>query len=867
MFYRVIKGQEHKLKISSNIHDSNELMFPAYQQALSALNEIIVRAKAFDRTALCSELYGYSQNIIVFSGRRGQGKTSTMVSFSGAMAHGNLEMPSLANCAFEVLPPIDPTIMNENQNILGVILSRMYRLAETRWENRASGNGFSLCGPTEAQKNDLLKLFQKCLNGLNAIYDKNNKPIKSLREINELSDSSLLKQNIYELTNQLLAFIAGENRNQAFLVLQLDDTDYQVQMGYQILEDLRKFFSIPNVIILMATDMKMLRPVVLQHFLSEFNRNLEYHILETKELEKIVSKYLDKLLPPTHVVYLPKLDDCVVRNGRRMTALYEDGNGKNLLNEEGNGSSVTISAQPLILRYIYRKTGIIFSASDSYFHGIIPTTLRGLGQLLSLLSSMPDVPNVMPPTGRTTLELVEYVKRRVAILEANLPLFENYFLNEWLNAKLPGEKAEIIKKLHEIDANERIRYTMRQLENLYPAKMVQAPNETAESRNFNEDFAFADFFAYLKDLESKHREPEDICFYFSIRATFTILFHKAALRQERIAVDKYQHGELLVFDFSPEDTNIPDTYCLPLGLTARNQILVSFNYPQREYTPSEMFVMDCLYRHYHAHPQSGNILEKDAKCFSFMHFITLALSLGHKVEEKLFSTQLSQSWLYSIQMSSLAISINWDVHEEVYTTLKKGISEPTVKTYRDVLQILFKRIDQIVENINNENMEYSPMLSSTIVGILECLSSSPSGNGITAIQNCYAGLENILGANNKKMIDQLCEVYKSACAVKQELRDAESDLTLIPRAMAGMYRFLDQYNSAAQDIMGDGHRLINGDFPMRKIETENAYPPIQEFVTANEFWQCFTKKLDKMCQRCGTSKKEVRAMALQSEKK
>lgn len=864
MLYRVIKGQEHKLKISSNIHDSEELMYPAYQQALSALNEIVTRAKAFDRSALCSELYGYSQNIIVFSGRRGQGKTSTMVSFSNAMAQSvlrsNLNGLSLSDCTFEVLPPIDPTIMNKNQNILGVILSRMYRLAENRWENRSGGNSFSLCGPTEAQKNDLLKLFQKCLSGLNAIYDENNKTIKSLREINDLSDSSLLKQNIYDLTSQLLTFAAGETKKQSFLVIQLDDTDFQVQMGYQLLEDLRKFFSIPNVIILMATDMKMLRTVVLQHFLQEFERNLKSDVLETKELEKIVSKYLDKLIPPTHVVHLPKLDDCVVRYGRRMSALYDDGSGKNLLiTEEETHSNITISAQPQILRYIYRKTGIVFASSDSCFHGIIPTTLRGLGQLLGLLSSMPDVPKVIPTNATTTLEYVEYVKRRVAILETNLPLFESYFLNEWLNAKLPAKKAEIIKKLSEIDADERIRYVMRQLKELYtddPQRKEETPK----------DLAFADFFAYLKNLERNHREPEDLCFYFSIRTTFTVLFHKAALWQERIAIDEYDSKKLLVFDFSPETTNILDTYCLPSGLSAGDHDLVAPLDPNEENRIPKGFVMDHLYRYYYANPLSGETSDVQTSYFSFMHFITLALSLGNKEGQKLLNNQLSQSWLYDIQMSSLAVAANLDVQELICATLNEHIIEPTAKSHRDVLQFLFKRIDQIAEEINKEKKEYPQMLSSNIVGILECLSSTPSGNGISAIRDCYAELENKLSANNKRTIDQLCEVYKSADAVKKELRKAESNCSLALQAMASMYRFLDQYNFAAQGIMGEEHKLTYGDFPMREIEIEDVFPSAQEFVTAKDFWNCFTRKLDKMCQHCGISRKKIRTMAIQGEK-
>lgn len=851
MLYTVTKGQEHKLKISSDIHAAEELMYPAFQQALTALEEIVVRAKAFDRGALCSELYGYSQNIIAFSGRRGQGKTSTMVTCSNAMSKGIMSS-NLSDCAFEVLPPIDPTIMNGEQNILGVILSRMYRLAENKWENHCGGNSFSLCGPTEAQKNDLLELFQKCLSGLNAIYNDKYKATESLREFNKLSDSSLLKRNIYDLTSQLLTFIAGETKKQSFLVIQLDDTDFQVQMGYQLLEDLRKFFTIPNVIILMATDMKMLRSVILQYFLREFEDNLVYGFTKTKELESIVSKYLDKLIPPTHVVHLPKLDDCMVRYGRRMSAKYDDGNGKNLLVSEAESlSGVTISAQPQILRYIYRKTGIVFVASDGDFHGIIPTTLRGLGQLLSLLSSMPDVPKAIPTDAKTTPEYVEYVKSRVAILETNLLLFESYFLNEWLNAKLPALKADVIKKLSEIDAEERIRYVMRQLKELY----TDDPQHETETPK---DLAFADFLTYLRNLERNHRDPEDLCFYFSIRTTFTILFHKAALRQERIAVDEHDPQNLLVFDFSPETINIPDTYCLPSGLSAGDHNLVAPLNSSGEDKIPKGFVRGRLYRYYYANPLSGETSAVQTSYFSFMHFITLVLSLGSKEGQKLLNKDLSQSWLYAVQMSSLAVATNLDVQEYIYTTSAEEIIEPALKSHHEVLQILFRHIDRIVGDINTEKAGYPQMISSNIAGILDCLISNRIGSYIFEIEQCYSAVENILGPTHAIKFDALIRLYKNATEVKKDLVKAESDHTFIPSAMEHFYQFILFFDDLSTGVLETTNTLRDGHFVLQSVTVDSDLEKTHEFVTAKAFWDGFKRVFRQVCQRNKTTIAEVR---------
>ena len=97
-------------------------------------------------------LFRYSSNIIAFSGQRGGGKTSTMLSFSKIMQRIGEERKwdydqelqsawkELQNVSFIVLSPLEPSVLEGQQSILSVVLSRLYAYGERlMWEANQRG--------------------------------------------------------------------------------------------------------------------------------------------------------------------------------------------------------------------------------------------------------------------------------------------------------------------------------------------------------------------------------------------------------------------------------------------------------------------------------------------------------------------------------------------------------------------------------------------------------------------------------------------------------------------------------------------------------------------------------------------------------
>ena len=112
---------------------------------------------------------------------------------------------------------------------------------------------------------------------------------------------------------------------EAYLVLQLDDADSQIDHSYQVLEDVRKYLVVPKMVILMSADVSIFRQLVLEKYAEEFpalgSKEEERQPLWA-DLRRMGSKYLDKLIPSIQLVTLPLLDQLVVQQGNNLELRY-----------------------------------------------------------------------------------------------------------------------------------------------------------------------------------------------------------------------------------------------------------------------------------------------------------------------------------------------------------------------------------------------------------------------------------------------------------------------------------------------------------------------------------------------------------------
>lgn len=589
---KIVKGQELNIHVSNDICCEQSYMNPAYRQATRALMEIIRQTSNFHKitetatdTELTNYLFQYSGNVIMFDAQRGGGKTRTMLSFANILSNHDERMPystpqpeclkhrnsflneldqkRLSECRFLQMSPIAPSALEGTQNILYVVLSRLYNYAESILRSGSTCDRIN-----EREKSELFQAFHRCLSGINGIKQPNQKALGDITSLQDISDGIALRKHFYDLVQSILRIAAPrEGAKNRFLILQMDDADSQISSGYEVLEDVRKYLVIPNLVILISADAYMLHNVILQDHLGKFPALIaidkEKEIV-SKELSKTCRKYIDKLIPPSHMIHLPQLDKFVEVNGNRLDLEYvfydELDHEVPVLNwvKDGNWN-----LQNIVLMLIYRKTGVVFANPSGYLHNIIPRTLRGLNQLVYLLSEMEDIPKVDTENISDIPAFVEAIQAQLPVMEENLSRFVDYFTNEWIGAKIKNfEDRDFLREFCKTAGSNRVRLAIKHLKERYNYK---------EGQKLRDDRLVLD--TMMVNLEQNHRTQDDFLLFFSIRTLLSLESHRLILLKKKETIHDFNEkidvakqtgktSELspIVFDFNPDQLILPKSY-------------------------------------------------------------------------------------------------------------------------------------------------------------------------------------------------------------------------------------------------------------------------------------------------------------------
>jgi len=739
----IIKGQELELHSSGSVLNSEEFMYAAYRQALTALAETVRHTRRFKKHWECAkkdqddlemELFQYSGNVIAFVGQRGAGKTQTMLSFSQRLANlpckggGLLDDPKLEelrNCRFFVMPPISPSALEKSNEFLYVVLSRLYR-----YVNRALEKDGSCLREDPGLRTELWRYFNRCVTGINGLSTGNGKAA-DISELQDAVDGLALRESFYKLVSLAVdRVLQKECSADAFLVLQLDDADSQIENGYGVLEDVRRYMQIPNLVILMSSDMEMLHNVVLQNHMKQFPDLIGTGTVSTGILSRTCRKYIDKLIPPSHMIHLPRLEQYADLGGSNIRLRYVDEQGNPALDWTGDMPSQRL--QDLVLALIYKKTGIIFVSQDSPLNHIIPRSLRGLNQLLYLLSEMDDIPAMQPRDWDSPTAVAAAVLELYPTAVRNLERFRNYFFYDWIDVKIQDKADRLF--LRELVNTPRANF-IREIQNYLRKRYA----ETEKVREIgSKTWTLYDMDRIILNWKRGTLSTEEDMLFFVIGAIRTIRGHMAAWEIKRNTANKWLSPEmdreerLFACDYDPEQWQI----------TARYPLSGPWNNPQKEYIeplrmgetyngnpiylvttkePAKAIVEDwktmfpleedSLEQFYLRRLCSNIFFEPNARSdepryIHMVHFITLFLRLAEPVEEGRLT---EQKIVYQAQESALRIALNWEVTEKVCQELSQGIINQDFGFSSDFLvtslEILFNRIDRMLKRINGGTLE------------------------------------------------------------------------------------------------------------------------------------------------------------------
>jgi hypothetical protein len=380
-----------------------------------------------NETLLVNPIISYPPNVIAFCGDRGQGKSSALAAYSK-----HLEDNRERTC---VLGRIDPHHIEDYDDIVTLVLSMMLREIEIN------------CPSDDWQKSEYQQfygLIRQCTALVHSRKEKKYHPVYNYDE-DELSSLILRSQTINlrgifaEVVTQFLGVmygVRGKSVKEAMLVIPIDDIDLDIRHAQSMVEDMRRYLTVPNVVVLTAVNPVQLAWCIGEHYSKSARNALERELINSAEIHRMASKYVDKHIPERRRLYLLDIADSTL--GIKLA--YVDDEKNDLITEKKYNIKDARLWKCAVTEFVWKKIGMKFRETEidrelkSLPLYIIEDNMRRLVDFMCMMQSMKDY---APMKINCDEDLLKSRMR-------NLSLFENYIVEIYApRISLRGKGAEI----------------------------------------------------------------------------------------------------------------------------------------------------------------------------------------------------------------------------------------------------------------------------------------------------------------------------------------------------------------------------------------------------------------------------------------
>lgn len=350
-------NEEYKIKIEEGKFFDNSIFKDVYKEALRSVIEIVRHSEIYKKSK-----YDDFNNIIAFTGERGKGKSSSMISFKNALAnkecdenydffqkHNDREQ-YLKDKIFADIDIIDPSLFKENEGLFEIVLAKMFEKFQDKMQNQ---NDFR-ANFSDADRRQLIECFQKVFKNLQIINSDRKELYKkdSIEALSKLATSSNLREDFKKLVEFYLEKF--ENKK-SYLLIAIDDFDLNISNSYDMLEDIRRFLIQKKIILLIACKMEQLHEAIYINYKKK---------LIEEDIKGKSKKYLDKLIPFNRRLFLPNVQE------------IDKIEFKIILNKDTLFNITNNNFRKSILDLLFARFGLIQTYNKLGKNFIIPETIR-----------------------------------------------------------------------------------------------------------------------------------------------------------------------------------------------------------------------------------------------------------------------------------------------------------------------------------------------------------------------------------------------------------------------------------------------------------------------------------------------------------
>lgn len=257
--------------------------------------------------------YPRPHNGILIQGGRGSGKTTFLLNamhyLQGVQKEASSTWFEGVSTKLQVLPPIDPTLIETKEHIIIVIIS----LIDAALDDPNSNS--------EADRTIVDDARRKMAEGLGLLDGiGKSKPYGDEWEDPEWIMSRGLRKarngRSFEVKFQKYIFEALKVINKKAFVLAFDDVDTNFQHGSTILETIRKYLTSPQLILLISGDLELYGRLVRRNIYDTFGKSVMKHdpsVIGEEEtgisaaVQELEEQYLLKIAPPQNRISMMPL--------------------------------------------------------------------------------------------------------------------------------------------------------------------------------------------------------------------------------------------------------------------------------------------------------------------------------------------------------------------------------------------------------------------------------------------------------------------------------------------------------------------------------------------------------------------------------
>ena len=445
-----------EIKMESYRRFNKSIFSNVFEKALLGVEEILDHVEENDDDKEVN-------NIIAFTGERGTGKTTAMVSFVNYLQKDiaddkewKPDSPA-RKYNFQCIPLIDPSKLTLDENMITLVVAYIYENIKRIARDEIGYDKKNANSIKEKLKNGI----HKCQEIYNVVCVKYTSFIKNIEQnpdtvetFSDIAKATRIRELIQELVDIYLDILYGESSKKSILIIQIDDLDTNIKNAYTLAEDLRSYFMVSKVIIMMAVKLEQLNDVIQLKFCEDLNNLSNEGSWMDSGTTTMAVKYLEKLIPYDRRIEMPSLTfqslddynitvkvspDKTIKRSTWAIELLKNGQDSHL--EEKEQSLVEY-----VLHLLFQKSGIILVENEENSHEFIPCNLRTLHQLLQTLETQKDV-SLQTITELRNSEEYDKLFEYQQILSSNLEKIYNFLLDNATNGNMPKEMVEILRRL------------------------------------------------------------------------------------------------------------------------------------------------------------------------------------------------------------------------------------------------------------------------------------------------------------------------------------------------------------------------------------------------------------------------------------